>query len=222
MRWLVVSVVVHAAVIAYLAYNSRDDETLVEWRLPTLPAYARVDTVAVIELVDEPTVSGGGGGGGDEHQARHTTRTHARSPDAWEQIDVRMDAAGGSAGTGHGTGDGNGNGNGHGIGLGTGGGVRVATDVPAPPPPPAISKARPAKLVWPTRDEEVDDDANLFTANVTVDAEGFVVGARMTATRPGPKAERAADAIWTFRYAPALDDDGRPVRSTFEQSFQVR
>jgi hypothetical protein len=94
--------------------------------------------------------------------------------------------------------------------------------VPAPPPPPSISKARPAKLVWPSRDEEVEDDQNLFVARVTVDDEGAVIAAHMMTTRPGAKADRAADAIWTFRYAPALDDDGRPVRSTFEQSFQVR
>jgi len=129
---------------------------------------------------------------------------------------------GGGGGIGNGHGSGNGNGNGNGIGFGAGGGIRVASDVPAPPPPPAISKARPAKLVWPTRDEEVEDDTNLFVAKVTVDAEGFVVGAHMTRTQPGVKADRAADAIWTFRYAPALDDDGRPIRSTFEQPFQVR
>jgi hypothetical protein len=62
----------------------------------------------------------------------------------------------------------------------------------------------------------------LFSVKVTVDEQGFVVGARMLSSRTGPKAERAANAVWTFRYAPALDDDGRPIRSTFEQSFQVR
>jgi hypothetical protein len=76
--------------------------------------------------------------------------------------------------------------------------------------------------VWPTRDEEVDDDANLFVARITVDEQGDVVGARMITTRPGARAERAANAIWQFRYAPALDDRGVPTRSTFDQSFQVR
>ncbi len=95
-------------------------------------------------------------------------------------------------------------------------------DVPAPPPAPPVSRARPAKLVWPTRDEEVEDEDALFIAKITVDEDGAVVGARMLTNRPGSRGERAANAIWTFRYAPALDDDGHPIRSTFEQPFQIR
>lgn len=221
MRWVLVSLAVHAALIAWLARDRRD-ERLVTWHVPTLPAFEHVETPTLVELIEQPAVAGGGGGGGAQaRDVRPVIRAPIRSSDAWEQIDVRMDA-GGTAGSGHGIGTGDGTGTGKGIGLGAGGGVRVAQDVPAPPPPPAISKARPAKLVWPNRDEEVDDAANLFVAKVTVDAEGFVVGARMTEARSGAKAERAADAIWTFRYAPALDDDGRPIKSTFEQSFQVR
>jgi hypothetical protein len=96
--------------------------------------------------------------------------------------------------------------------------------VPPPPAPelPAPSKARPARLVWPNRDVEVIDDSYLFVAQVTVDVDGAVVGAHMLTMRPGSRAERAADAIWRFRYEPALDEHGVPVRSTFEQSFQVR
>ena len=62
----------------------------------------------------------------------------------------------------------------------------------------------------------------MFVAKVTVDEDGSVVGARMLTTRPGSRSEHAANAIWTFRYAPALDDGGKPIRSTFEQPFQVR
>jgi hypothetical protein len=218
-RWVVVSLAVHVALIAWLA-RDRDEEQLVAWHVPTLPAFEKVEAPTWVEIVEEPAVAGGGGTGARAHDVRLAMRAPVRSSDAWEQIDVRMDETG--AGTGRGNGTGIGNGTGSGIGLGAGGGIRVAQDVPAPPPPPAISKARPAKLVWPNRDEEVDDDANLFIAKVTVDAEGFVVGARMTKSRNGAKADRAADAIWTFRYAPALDDDGRPIKSTFEQSFQVR
>jgi hypothetical protein len=219
-RWVFVSLAVHAALIAWLA-RDRGDKQLVAWHVPTLPAFEHVETPTLVELIEEPAVAGGGGAGAQAHDVRPATRAPVRSSDAWEQIDVRVDEAGG-AGTGHGNGTGDGNGSGSGIGLGAGGGIRVAQDVPTPPPPPAISKARPAKLVWPNRDEEVDDETNLFTAKVTVDTEGFVVGARMTTSRNGAKADRAADAIWTFRYAPALDDDGRPIKSTFEQSFQVR
>jgi hypothetical protein len=93
---------------------------------------------------------------------------------------------------------------------------------PAPPAPPPPSKARPAKLLWPTRDREVDDDSYLFVARVTVDTDGSVVGARMINTHPDSRGERAANAIWQFRYSPALDDHGVPIRSTFEQPFQVR
>ncbi|HEY5949604.1 MAG TPA: hypothetical protein VIV40_29115 [Kofleriaceae bacterium] len=138
-----------------------------------------------------------------------------------------MQSAGSESGNGNGNGRGNGNGNGNGKGNGTGdgigfGSVHVERDVPPPPPAPPVSKARPAKLIWPNRDREVDDDDNLFVARVTVDRDGSVVGARMTRTRPGSRADHAANAIWTFRYAPALDDDGRPIPSTFEQPFQVR
>ena len=53
-------------------------------------------------------------------------------------------------------------------------------------------------------------------------SDGDVVGVRMIETRPGRRGELAAELIWHFRYAPALDAAGRPVRSTFEQPFQVR
>lgn len=209
MRWILVSIVVHAAVIAALV---RGRERLVAWQVPRLPAYQRVETTTLVELLEEPAVKGGGGGG------PRAARAAARSPHGWEQVDIRSEATG----TGTGEGGGTGAGHGAGIGFGEGGGIRVARDVPVPPPPPAISKARPAKLVWPTRDEEVDDEDNLFVARVTVDAEGSVVGATMVTTRPGSRGDHAANLIWQFRYAPALDDRGIAIRSTFEQPFQVR
>jgi hypothetical protein len=224
-RWVVISLALHAAIIVWLARDPRS-EHLVAWTPPVLPAYERVDMATTIELVDEPAVAGGGG-----TAASRTAHVPMRSQDAWEQITVRVerdvpDAAADGTEThgddrrGHGVGVGGGHGNG--IGFGGGGGVRVADDVPRPPPPPPVSKARPAKLVWPTRDEAVDDDANLFVARITVDDQGSVIAARMLTMRPGAKADHAANAIWTFRYAPALDDDGRPIKSTFEQPFQVR
>lgn len=85
-----------------------------------------------------------------------------------------------------------------------------------------VRKARPAKLIHPSRDREVEDEADLFVARVTVDTDGDVVGARMVKTRPGARGDQAANAIWTFRYLPALDDDGRPITSTFDQQFQIR
>jgi len=222
MCWVLVSLIVHAAVIAAL---SGGQERMVEWRPPQLPAYDRIETTTIVELVEEPAVRGGHGGHGGRRAAT-PVRQQERDHDAWEQISVRTEAGGQGQGQGQGqddsSGNGNGNGNGNGIGFGAGGGIRIAKDVPAPPPPPEPSKARPAKLVWPTRDEEVDDDTNLFIARVTVDEEGTVVGARMVKTRPGARADRAADLIWQFRYAPALDDRGAAIRSAFEQPFQVR
>lgn len=218
MRWVVISLSIHALLVVWLARH-RGDEQLMPWHPPALPTFENVEAETIVELFDEPAVQGGGGGGALV-RASHARSAPIRSRDAWEQVDLHIEAAGapgdGGAGAGHGTGSG------AGIGLGSGGGIRVATDVPAPPPPPAISRARPAQLVWPNRDEEVEDEANLFVAKVTVDAEGSVVGARMLAARSGAKAERAANAIWTFRYAPALDDEGHAITSTFEQSFQVR
>jgi hypothetical protein len=77
-------------------------------------------------------------------------------------------------------------------------------------------------LIWPTRNDDVDDESNLFVARVSLNRYGEVVGARMLTVRPGAKADRAASAIWTFRYTPALDDDGMPVKATLDQEFQIR
>jgi len=55
-----------------------------------------------------------------------------------------------------------------------------------------------------------------------VDESGDVVGAHMTQSHPGSRGDTASSMIWQFRYSPALDDDGAPVRSTFVQSFAVR
>lgn len=218
MRWVVVSLLVHAIVIAWLSRGS--PEPLTEWHMPTLPAVAHVDSETFVELVETP--AGGGGAGHRLAAQARTSHASARSTDAWEQITVGMEQSGS---TGSGDGDGLGTGRGSGIGFGNGGRVHVATDVPAPPPPPPdppVSKARPAKLIWPTRDEDVDDEGNLFVARVTVDTDGAVAGAQILTLRIGAKADHAANAIWSFRYEPALGDDGRPIRSTFEQSFQVR
>ena len=127
---------------------------------------------------------------------------------------IGMDAPGRGAGVGDGRGPG--------IGFGEGGGIATSASVPAPPAPPPPSRARPAKLLKPARDVEVIDDSYLFVARVTVDEDGDVAAVHMITTHPGLRGEQAASAIWTFHYAPALDDAGAPIRSTFEQPFQVR
>jgi hypothetical protein len=117
---------------------------------------------------------------------------------------------------------------GNGIGTGTGAGIGAGVDIGrgamrdiAALRVPEPSKARPAKLLHPTRETEVDA-AELYVAIITVDTDGDVVGARMTRSHPGSRGDTAASMIWQFRYSPALDDAGNPVRSTFEQPFAVR
>ena len=129
-------------------------------------------------------------------------------------------AVGGQGGSGGGEGRGQGRGIGRGIGLGDGAQIAAPREVIATPSAPAASKARPARLVFPSRQREADD-AELFVARVTVDHEGFVVGARLVRGFGGPRDSQAADLIWQFRYEPAWDDDGRPIRSTLDQRFLV-
>jgi hypothetical protein len=99
----------------------------------------------------------------------------------------------------------------------------VTASVPAAPEPPrpAPSHKRAARLLYPSRQSEVDDD-ELFHAIITVDTDGDVVGAHFVRTLPGSRGETASTMIWQFRYDPARDDDGNRVRSTFEQTFAVR
>jgi hypothetical protein len=121
---------------------------------------------------------------------------------------------------GHGRG-GAGAGTGTGIGFGDGGGLaRIVEPMPAPPPPPTVSLARPARLIYPSR--EADGPAeDMYTARITVDHDGYVVGAKIVHGSLGPRFELASDLIFRFRYAPALDDDGRPIQTTLDQIFLV-
>ncbi|MBA3397980.1 MAG: hypothetical protein H0T89_35475 [Deltaproteobacteria bacterium] len=114
---------------------------------------------------------------------------------------------------------------GSGIGFGDGGRIEVVGDLPTPPPAPAAdvpspSRARPAKLIYPSRQRDIEE-GRLFVARVIVDHDGYVIGARLVRGFGGPRDDEAADLIFRFRYAPALDDAGRPIRSSFEQRFHV-
>ncbi len=225
MRWLAVSVAVHALALWLIV---REDTSRARAPAPATPDVEPAPIeIAVIELA-----SGGGGAPANAAVAstapRRSSRAlsvhgpRARARDPWSRLSIRTEAISNSAGVGEGTGHGDGRGTGLGFGAGTG--MRVVNDVPPPPVPvpPPPSKARAARLIWPNRDVEVIDDSYLFVARVTVDEDGAVVGARMLTMRPGSRAEHAANAIWQFRYEPALDEHGVPVRSTFEQPFQVR
>jgi hypothetical protein len=215
-RWLVVSLAVHALVV-WLLVDQRDEQPTVVLQPPTPAQVETPPMITTIEIVDLSSSSGGGSSPASQHSSRSVRigSTRARSTNAWSGLSIKTEGLGGR-------GEGTGSGTRSGFGFGNGGGVQVARDVPPPPPPPPVSKARPAKLIWPNRDIDVEDESYLFVAKVTVDEQGSVVGARMLTSRPGSRADHAANAIWTFRYAPALDDVGRPIRSTLEQPFQVR
>jgi len=243
-RWLLlVSLAFHVALLMVLVSGHKP----IAPRATLVSGQVEEPAPMVVEML-EPTGGGGGHGGGHSaagddagsparavpttgivriastraaHAAPPRARSTERSTDGWAGLSIRTESQGDGAGTGNGNGIGAGTGNG--IGFGNGGGVHVERDVPPPPPPPPPpSMARKAKLIWPMRDLDVEDESALFVAKVTVDTDGSVVGARMLTSRPGSRAQHAANAIWTFRYAPALGDDGAPIRSTFEQSFQIR
>ncbi|HEX7704532.1 MAG TPA: hypothetical protein VF403_27520 [Kofleriaceae bacterium] len=208
------SIAVHGALIAIALINVE--------RAPDIHASA-APTLELIDVAVEPpakpvaptTGTGGGGQAGGHHAARRSARPN-KSPQAtspWGELTIGAD-------NGNGIGIGNGTGTGNGIGFGDGGGVQKIRELPAVPAP-FISKARPAKLIYPSRQVEVDE-GDMFLARVTVDESGDVVGAHMMRTLPGSRGETASSMIWVFRYSPALDDDGKPVRSTFVQPFAVR
>src|SRR5687767_8865618 len=91
----------------------------------------------------------------------------------------------GDGGEGFGTGGERGDG----IGFGNGGRIAVAEEQLTMPPPPKAdvpSKARPAKLIYPSRERDLGKD-KLFVARITVDTDGYVVGARLVKGRNGPR-----------------------------------
>lgn len=212
MRALALSVVLHALVAWWLWPGHAARVVQAPARVVDEPPAVTVEEPIEVAMlpVDEPPVVRGGGGGGHGGAVRGGHAVHA---DPWGELSMGVEG---------GTGSGTGGGHGGGIGFGEGGGIAASAVVPAPPPPPPPSHARPAKLLQPARDVEVIDDSYLFVARVTVDEDGDVAAVHMLTTHPGLRGEQAASAIWTFHYAPALDDAGTPIRSTFEQPFQVR
>ncbi len=139
---------------------------------------------------------------------------------------ARTPGSGSGSGSGPGSGSGSETGSGSGSGSGTGSGTGTRylalASTPAPLVPPSrFSLARPARLIWPVRRGD-EDEGTLFVAQVHVDRDGMVVGARLALGPPRRHQDEAVSAVWRFRYEPALDDDGRPVASWVKQSFIVR
>ena len=210
------SIAINAALLAVIGLLARR---------PTPPPSAEPIEITVVDPppppitqpAPAPPAASGGGSPGRSHAAR--TRVVPRAAEAtrpWSELATRTDEA--PAGDG-----GSGGGLGTGFGLGAGGEVIAAPLIPLPPPPapPPPSRRHPAILLHPSRQTEVDAE-ELFVARVTVDREGDIVGVHMLRSHPGSRGEVADTMIWQFRYAPATDDDGKPVASTFEQSFAVR
>lgn len=130
-------------------------------------------------------------------------------------------------------GDGRG-GRGGGAGVGGGGGgtravpawTRLAVADFAQPPAPAApprprSRARPARLIYPKLLRR-ERPGEVFVAILTVDREGFVDGVELEQGVSPNQDEKALDAVWRFRYEPALDHAGRPTASRVHQRFMLR
>jgi hypothetical protein len=110
------------------------------------------------------------------------------------------------------------------IGLGAAAPL-VAPPVPAAPAPPERtealpSRARPPRLIYPSREREVEE-AQQLVARLTIDTDGYVVGVHLIRGAASARDDRGAAAVWRFRYLPALDDAGRPIQVTIEQHFLV-
>ena len=214
------SLAVNAALLALFAVLAKHGEQA--------PPIAEPIEISIVDAQPPPvpptpiaTAHAAAAGGTPGHaRVRVAPRTDVEATRPWSELATRRDERFGGGGDG-GVGDGSGGGRGNGIGLGAGGSLIAAPMLPELPAPRPPSRRRAAKLLHPSRETEVEV-AELFVARVTVDEEGDVIGAHMLRSHPGSRGEVADTMIWQFRYAPALDDDGNPVRSTFEQSFAVR
>lgn len=231
------SIAIHGVVgLALLVVDSRDRPSPSTARLELVD----VPPIEVIDLVEVHVETGGGGSRGrsesrpqiaraDRPRARReivrATPTERSLADSLTSIanpsHEILDGDSGDGGDGGGRGGGHGRGIGRGVGSGLGDRATVGDQLPAPPAAPRASKARPPKLIYPTRERSVSE-GELFLARVTIDTDGYVVGARLLQGLGTHKASDASAMIFRFRYSPALDDDGRPIKSTVEQPFLVQ
>lgn len=227
MRWigsLAVHVVLGVALFALVSRQPheapRSAATTVEMVDLAMPR----ETSPRSEVPRPALVASASGGGGSPSRMR--SARSAKRVAVFEDPRGAITFDAGDAGTGTGTGAGTGSGTGRGIGFGDGAaiaqpGETLAPPPPPPPPPPKVSKARPPRLIYPSRQRDVED-GQLFVMKVTVDRDGFVSGARLVRGFGGRRDEVAQDQIWRFRYDPALDDDGSPIAATIEQRFLVQ
>lgn len=126
----------------------------------------------------------------------------------------------GDRGARHGDGAGNGAGNGAGDGAGARHGHGEKNHSNAPTQAPAPSRARPPELVYPKKDGP-EREGQVFVVLLTIDKDGYVDGVRLRQGVNPHKDRKALDAIWRFRYRPALDDNGRPIAYKLVQRFML-
>jgi hypothetical protein len=123
-----------------------------------------------------------------------------------------LEKLGGEGGVGRG---GRGGGRGRGIGgRGNGRSTPLKRDLRR------ISRARPARLIYPKRSRP-EVPGEVFVVLLTVDADGYVDGVRLRKGVNPHDDSKALEAVWRFRYAPALDDGGRPITSKVVQRFML-
>lgn len=127
------------------------------------------------------------------------------------------DVLGGSSGTGSSLGGFGSGGSGGGAGIGALTQQPISLDVAIPP---ALSKARPARLIYPSR-RRVVDDSELFVVELHVDDSGYVTGVKLKRGRDPHSTAEALDAVWRFRYDPARNDKGDPISSKVTQKFHL-
>lgn len=219
---------VHSVVaLALVAIGARD----------VVPPAGPATSVELVDIVAPPTptprpstppslAATSGGGSPARAAARIARATPAPHELHGDLVGDMLGTAAVDLDPGTGTGDGGrgrGRGGGIGDGVGAAGDGHLAPPPPPPaPPPPKISKARPPILIWPTRRSASDDDREPFLAEVVVDTDGDVAGAHLIRGGGGPHESDVTGLLFRFRYEPALDDDGRPIKARIQQPFLVQ
>ena len=112
-----------------------------------------------------------------------------------------------------------GRGGGKGRGLGGRGDGR-GTKVVAKRNKKAKSKARPPRLIYPKRRRD-EIPGRVFVVMLSIDEDGYVDGVRLRQGVNPHDDAKALEAVWRFRYAPALDDRGRPISAKLLQRFML-
>ncbi len=208
------SIAIHAVIVGGIAWRLAASSPLAAQSSP--PRAVGDPPPIEIAMIDPPATSPGHRGSAGAPRGAHPRASAALTrPLAMSDVTVTP----GAPNEGEIGGDGRG-GTGHGGDGGDGfGGIAPRPTLPEVPAALPASRARPARLIYPTRLADVDDGA-LFVARITVDEQGFVVGAHVIRGPIDP--HDACGGVWRFRYEPALDDAGRAIRTTFDQEFGAR